>query len=152
VGHAAVWGSISFCPKRRHTPLLRLTRTLGGQRKKLHSYFLCISSTATPANSGFSAILMNQESDPSGPNSLANWRDPAMLALHCCCFAYLIFKFINFDGWRDLFLWATLAFGGVGICSAIAAKYAAHQYWIKFISSFTLNWFFVAYVISLLTR
>ena len=29
VGHAAVWGSISFCPKRRHTPLLRLTRTLG---------------------------------------------------------------------------------------------------------------------------
>lgn len=28
MGHAAVWGSISFCPKRRHTPLLRLTRTL----------------------------------------------------------------------------------------------------------------------------
>ena len=29
MGHAAVWGSISLCPKRRHTPLLRLTRTLG---------------------------------------------------------------------------------------------------------------------------
>jgi hypothetical protein len=29
VGHAAVWASISLWPKRRHTPLLRLTQTLG---------------------------------------------------------------------------------------------------------------------------
>ena len=29
VGHAVVWASISFWPKRRHTPLLLVTRTLG---------------------------------------------------------------------------------------------------------------------------
>lgn len=29
MGHAVVWASISLWPKRRHTPLLRLTRTLG---------------------------------------------------------------------------------------------------------------------------
>ena len=28
--HAAVWAIISLSPSRRHTPLLRLTRTLGG--------------------------------------------------------------------------------------------------------------------------
>ena len=35
MGHAAVWDSISFWPKRRHTPPLRLTRTLGRARHLL---------------------------------------------------------------------------------------------------------------------
>lgn len=34
MGHAGVWGRISFCPKRRHTPLLRLTRALGRSPQK----------------------------------------------------------------------------------------------------------------------
>ena len=34
MGHAAVWASISLWPSRRHTPLFRLTRTLGRPRTK----------------------------------------------------------------------------------------------------------------------
>ena len=54
MGHAAVWGSISFCPKRRHTPLLRLTRTLGRMnttrriRAVATLVLLLLSACATP--------------------------------------------------------------------------------------------------------
>ena len=37
--HAAVWANISLSPSRRHTPLFRLTRTLGvfAERTSIHS-------------------------------------------------------------------------------------------------------------------
>lgn len=60
MGHVVVWASISLWPKRRHTPLLRLTRTLGAA--------VTVSSASTSLRS---TLLELQQRDLSVREELA---------------------------------------------------------------------------------
>lgn len=78
--------------------------------------------------------------------------DPWMAAVPAAMATFLLFRLIQFDGWRDSFFGISVVAAPVGLVCGILVKLRRAPSYVRWTGLFLLEWFFTSFIISLLTR